>query len=67
MPPQLEKPGTFSCVMPSVKPAMRACVTNWHVVNFLPAGGRRTPGTSAIACGSSNSFMPIGKLRRRSN
>ncbi len=55
----------FSVVMPRVKPAMRAWVTSWQVENVLPFGGRRRPGTFAISSRSSNSFMPIGKVRRR--
>ena len=67
MPPQLEKAGTFSCAMPIVKPAMRACVTSWQVEKVLPFGGRRSPGTAAMASTLSNSFMPIGKVRSRSS
>src|SRR5690348_655147 len=61
---QDENDGMFSVVMPSVKPAMRDWVTNWQVENVRPFGGRRSPGTSAITSRSSNSFMPIGKVRR---
>src|SRR6476469_2399086 len=62
-----ENEGMFSVVMPSVKPAMRACVTSWQVENVFPRGGRRRPGTFAMVSRSSNSFMPIGKVRRRSS
>ena len=53
----------FSVVMPRVNPAMRDWVTSWQVENVLPFGGRRRPGMRAISSGSSNSFMPIGKVR----
>ncbi len=65
MPPQLEKAGTFSCATPMVKPAMRACVTSWQVEKVLPSGGRRSPGTAAMASRLSNSFMPMGRVRSR--
>ena len=48
----------FSVVMPSVNPAMRACVTNWQVENVFPRGGRRSPGTFAIASRSANPLHP---------
>src|SRR5690349_21503400 len=64
---QLENGGTFAVVTPRVKPAMRDWVTSWQVEKVLPLAGRRRPGTASIAATSSNSFMPMGKVRRRGN
>ena len=53
--------------MPSVKPYQRDCVTIWHMVNFMPSVGLRTPWILSMSSGSSNSFMPIGWVRMRSS
>ena len=62
-PPQLDCGRTFSAVMPSVKPAIRLCVTSWQVVWKRPGFGRRSPGTASISFRLSYCFMPIGRVR----
>ena len=53
--------------MPSVKPYQRDWVTIWHIVNFMPSVGLRTPWTLSMSAGFSNSFMPIGWVRIRNS
>lgn len=65
--PQLPPGITLSSWMPSVKPALRACVTSWHVVNLKPAVGCRMPGIFSISSASKKCFMPIGRVRMRSS